>query len=210
MLSSVNPEEMRGGVPSRRVVVIDMVDDQWESEQARARVDVMLWRSSFAEVTEDMVGSCAALHNFKVSEYGGRLQLSATRASWISVDKEVQKEDARELQVASTTDVKAKAAFFVDARLAKPLSHWETQKVDESAPYVTRCTLTVTHVHTYQACPDCNRKRVDSILKDAGTCPDCHSKRQAISKSYSEVRLTADDHTMNGKCSHNCHHIKHM
>ena len=200
VLMEVHSEELRGGVRSRQVVMVDSSDVEQDGEVSRARVEVILWRSSVAEVTEEMLGACVTAHHFKVSEFGNRLQLSATRASRVSVHKDVDKKSVVELRSATTIGLAAASSFVVDARAAKPLSHWKTQKVDEYAPYVTCCSITLVNVHTYMACPECNKKRSDSILKDTGACPECHRQCPVVDKSYSEVLLSEGGDTINGKC----------
>ena len=200
VVSNVHPEETRAGIPSRQVTILACADAPLRPDKSRACIDIILWRNAVTDITDDMSGSCVTLHNFAVHEFGNRTQLSTSKASWVSVSDDLEKESVVELRSVTTTYVEASSTFFIDARQAKPLPHWLTQQVGENIPYVVRCNIAIINVHTFMACPDCNRKRVDSILRDAGACPECQSQRAAIIKSFCDVRLTQDGETMDGKC----------
>ena len=57
VVSNVQPEELRAGIPSRHVTILDCADALEGEDKARACVDIILWRNAVTDTTDDMSGS---------------------------------------------------------------------------------------------------------------------------------------------------------
>ena len=101
----------------------------------------------------------------------------------------------------ATRSVEFSPTYRIDSRAAKPLSFWETQDnvSNATAPYISQCDVQIQETTTFIACPSCNAKRSDSILKTVGACPSCQSKSEPVSRKYCTVTLTTEEHVIQGK-----------